>query len=588
MPRSACARAGSAGSTWRDWVPATRTGSLSIASTAPMRAPPGVPDGAPAAAATSARRMACPAGPAAPTTATSIALRRERTAPRGNSLWPPHGCLVQNHPRSPPENRRARPAQPARTARTRRGAGGHPSAAARDPGDAVRPHRRPGHRPRDGPDARGHGHRQDRPRHAPDGDGPGAGDVRLDRRRAVQRRRWPPTPPARRSPPPATRASRRAQSAQVDQAAQVAELWLDQVTSLAAPGISTHAWSRAEWVEATMPTWRSLVEPVAEGVGRAISGAMRAQIEQMGEGALPEGILPAGMDPKAAARRDGAPAGPDERLDVRRCRSARPSARSPRRPLSGTEVGLPLVGDQAVALLPANIAAFAEGLEVDLEPGAPLPRRPRGRPGAPLRRRAVARARSCWPRCGTTPATSPSTPSASSRPSSRSTRPTPRPSRQSLQDQLFRPEPSPAQQAALARLETYLALVEGWVDVVDRAGHPRAPAADGARSARPYAAAARRAGRPRRRSPGWSGSSCARAGCATPPTSSLPSRPGRRRGPRRRPGATPTSPRPRPTSTTRSGYVERAGRGPSGDDMDAALDQILREGEPAADPRSGR
>jgi putative hydrolase len=31
---------------------------------------------------------------------------------------------------------------------------------------------------------------------------------------------------------------------------------------------------------------------------------------------------------------------------------------------------------------------------------------------------------------------------------------------------LFSPEPSPRQQAALARLETYLALVEGWVDRV--------------------------------------------------------------------------------------------------------------------------
>ena len=42
---------------------------------------------------------------------------------------------------------------------------------------------------------------------------------------------------------------------QLDQAVQVAELWLDEVTAFEAPGISTHAWSRAEWVEATMKTW---------------------------------------------------------------------------------------------------------------------------------------------------------------------------------------------------------------------------------------------------------------------------------------------------------------------------------------------
>ena len=52
---------------------------------------------------------------------------------------------------------------------------------------------------------------------------------------------------------------------------------------------------------------------------------------------------------------------------------------------------------------------------------------------------------------------------------------------QALQGRMFTPEPSPAQQAALARLETLLALVEGWVDVVaDRA--TRAPPAAGRRA----------------------------------------------------------------------------------------------------------
>ena len=86
---------------------------------------------------------------------------------------------------------------------------------------------------------------------------------------------------------------------QLDQAVQVAELWLDEVTAFEAPGISTHAWSRAEWVEATMATWGTLVEPVAEGVGRAVGDAMRTQLQQLGEGGLPEGLLPAGMDPAA-------------------------------------------------------------------------------------------------------------------------------------------------------------------------------------------------------------------------------------------------------------------------------------------------
>jgi putative hydrolase len=45
-----------------------------------------------------------------------------------------------------------------------------------------------------------------------------------------------------------------------------------------------------------------------------------------------------------------------------------------------------------------------------------------------------------------------------------------------LSNSLFAPEPSPAQRAALVQLETYLALVEGWVAVVaDRATNQHLP-----------------------------------------------------------------------------------------------------------------
>ena len=153
---------------------------------------------------------------------------------------------------------------------------------------------------------------------------------------------------------------------QVAQAVQVAELWLDEVTAFEVPGITTHAWSRAEWVEATMPTWRTLVEPVAEGVGRAVGDAMRTQLKQLGEGGLPEGLLPAGLDPAAMlgqmepmlAKMSAAMFG----LQVGQAVGALATET-----VSGTEVGLPLVADRSVALLPANVDAFAEGLGVDLD-----------------------------------------------------------------------------------------------------------------------------------------------------------------------------------------------------------------------------
>lgn len=372
-----------------------------------------------------------------------------------------------------------------------------------------------------------------------------------------------------------------AQSAQVDQAAKVAELWLDQVTSLVAPGISTHAWSRAEWVEATMPTWRSLVEPVAEGVGRAISGAMRAQIEQMGEGALPEGVLPAGMDPKALlgemepllARMSGSMFG----LQVGQAVGA-----LAQETVSGTEIGLPLVGDQAVALIPANIAAFAEGLEVDLE---------QVRLYLAVREAARVRLFSDVPWLGPQLlaavrdyARDITIDTERIESALQQVDPTDAAALQeSLQDQLFRPDPSPAQQAALARLETYLALVEGWVDVVTERA---------TREHLPQTAALGEAVR-RRRATGGPAEK-AFAGLV-----GLELRPRRLRDAANlfaaieaRHGAAARDaawghPDVAPTAADLDdplGYVDRVGA-PSGDDVDAALNQILREGDTDGDGR---
>ena len=368
-------------------------------------------------------------------------------------------------------------------------------------------------------------------------------------------------------------------AAQVAQAAQVAGLWLDQVTDFGPPGLTTHAWSRAEWVEATMPTWRSLVEPVAEGVGRAISTAMRAQLEQLGEGALPEGMLPAGMDPKALlgqmepmlARMSGSMFG----LQVGQAVGA-----LAQEIVSGTEVGLPLVSDQAVALLPTNVAAFAEGLEVDLD---------QVRLYLAVREAARVRLFADVPWLGPQLlaavrdyARDITIDTERIEAALQQVDPTNAEALQeSLQDQLFRPDPSPAQQAALGRLETYLALVEGWVDVVTERA---------TRDHLPQTAALGEAVRRRR----------ATGGPAEKVFSGLVGlelRPRRLRDAANlfaaieaRHGAAARDaawghPDVAPTAADLDdplGYVERVGSA-GGSDMDAALDQLLREGEPGGD-----
>ena len=47
----------------------------------------------------------------------------------------------------------------------------------------------------------------------------------------------------------------------VDDAARLAEVWLDPTTTLPAATTSALAWSRSEWVEGTLPTWAKIVEP---------------------------------------------------------------------------------------------------------------------------------------------------------------------------------------------------------------------------------------------------------------------------------------------------------------------------------------
>ena len=97
--------------------------------------------------------------------------------------------------------------------------------------------------------------------------------------------------------------------------------------------------------------------------------------------------------------------------------------------------------------------------------------------------------------------------------STRRTRP---PSRRRSRAGCSSPQKTPTQQAALVRLETILALVEGWVDEVvtqataDADAERRQAAGD-----RPPSPCRRRSGRGRP-SPRSSASSCGRAGCATP------------------------------------------------------------------------
>lgn len=272
-----------------------------------------------------------------------------------------------------------------------------------------------------------------------------------------------------------------AERGQTTEAVHVAGLWLDGATQFSAPTIRSHTWSRSEWVTHTMPTWSRLVEPVATGVTSAISAAMTKQFKRFseefgGQDLPPIPGLPAGLDLSAAMGQLG-PAMSAMSSSVFGVQTGRAVGNLAGEVVTGTEVGLPIVGDAGVALLPANIEAFAEGLEIDL-PQVRLflavreSARVRLFADVPWLASQVMAAVEAYARDISIDTEAIEATVARLDPNDLGGL------QEALTGSLFTPTPSPAQQAALTRLETLLALIEGWVDVVtERATNAHLPQA---------------------------------------------------------------------------------------------------------------
>lgn len=233
------------------------------------------------------------------------------------------------------------------------------------------------------------------------------------------------------------------------EALRLAGMWMDEVTAVSADVVHDVAWSRAEWVEATWPTWQRLILPVAESVARAMTEAMNKQVP-------PEMAAMVGQAGSMLTKLGGTMFGAQTGQAVGALASE---------VLSGSDVGLPLTPAGTRALLPANLAAFGEGLDVPEDEvrlyialreaahvrlfGHVSWLAPRLLGGVEAYARGI--------QVDTTQieeAVSQLDPSD------------PEGMQRAMQEGLFTPQRSPEQQAALDRLETTLALIEGWVDVV--------------------------------------------------------------------------------------------------------------------------
>ncbi|MGN0065349.1 MAG: zinc-dependent metalloprotease [Nocardioides sp.] len=249
----------------------------------------------------------------------------------------------------------------------------------------------------------------------------------------------------------------RARADAIADAVRLADHWLDTTTEFTSGVTSTAAWSRAEWVEETMEVWKVLVEPIASAAVSSLGNALPEEARAVAGPIL--GMLKQATGAMVAAQVGngvGALAG-----EV----------------LSASDVGLPLGPAGRAALLPSNVDAFAEGLDVTRDDVVLY---------LALREAAHQRlfANVGWLRAHLIDAVAaygagiefntagleeklggidPMNPQAM---------------QEAMEGGLFDLDRSPAQQAALERLEVTLALVEGWVDeVVTQATATRMPAA---------------------------------------------------------------------------------------------------------------
>jgi putative hydrolase len=247
----------------------------------------------------------------------------------------------------------------------------------------------------------------------------------------------------------------------VEEAVRLADLWLDGVTSLPSGAASAVAWSRAEWVEATLPAWRELVDPVAERVGTAMGDVLPEEMQAMAGPLI-------GMMRSMGGAMFGTQIGQAVGVLAGEV-------------VGSTDIGLPLGPAGRAALLPVNIEVFGRDLSVPME---------EVRLYLALREAAHQRlfAHVPWLRShlfgavdGYARGIKVDTAKLEDVVGQFDPQ-NPEQLQDALQQGMFQPEDTLEQKAALARLETALALVEGWVDaVVHAAAKPRLGSADALR-----------------------------------------------------------------------------------------------------------
>lgn len=136
------------------------------------------------------------------------------------------------------------------------------------------------------------------------------------------------------------------QARQYADAARLASSWLDDHTSFPALGGEAETWTRERWLTETAPGWRRLVEPIIDGLAEALGNSVDADVPELA--AMQQAMAPMLRTSASAMYR--------ERLKTTLAKLASTVT-------SASELGLPMVERPVVAMLPASVEAFCDNLE---------------------------------------------------------------------------------------------------------------------------------------------------------------------------------------------------------------------------------
>ncbi len=238
----------------------------------------------------------------------------------------------------------------------------------------------------------------------------------------------------------------------------LANLWLGEATTISELAESPSAMTRGEWVEKTLPVWKEIAGPVSTSIADALTSALDTQVPEEMRGVVQgAGKLMRGVGGSVFAAQFGQVLG-NLALEV----------------VSGGDVGIPVLPAGVAAVIPQNLTAFGEGLEIP-EDQIALYLATRELAYARLYRHAkwlhlhVMAQITDFARGVTVDVDALEDVASRLDPSN------PEELRAAIEGGALLPAQTEAQRESLARLENLIATIDGWVDVVTAEATSRLP-----------------------------------------------------------------------------------------------------------------